>query len=191
MDRLKQRILRDGWVTEDNLINVDGFLNHMVDTELAEEIAREIARAFRGEKITKVLTAEVSGIPLACFTAQRLDVPAVYARRYLSGYGDEETLQSEYFSSGRQKTYVLQVARRCLSEDDRVLLVDDILTNGMSMLALIEIVGKAHADLVGAAVAIEKGYDEGGKALRRMGVRVEPMVVVESVSDGQIVFAES
>ena len=190
MDKLAQRILRDGSVTEDGMIRVDSFLNHMVDTELAEEIAREMTRAFRGEKITKVLTSETSGIALACLVGQRLDVPMVFARRHMFGYREQELYSSEYFSYGRQKTYMLHVSRHCLEEDDRVLIVDDILSNGMSMLALIDIVGKAHAELTGVTVAMEKGFDEGGKALRRMGVHVEPMVIVESVSGGEIVLAE-
>ena len=190
MDKLAQRILKEGSVTEDGIICVDSFLNHMIDTELSEEIAREMVRAFRGEKITKVLTSEASGIALACFVGQRLDVPVVFARRHMVGYREDNVFMSEYFSYGRQKTYLLRVARHCLDEDDRVLIVDDILANGMSMLALIDIVGKAHAELVGVTVAIEKGFDEGGKALRRMGVRVEPMTVVESIADGKIVLAE-
>lgn len=159
-------------------------------TDLVEHVGTALAKRFKGEKITKVLTAESSGIAVACFVGRILDVPVIYAKKYQTGYIDPEVYSTETHSFSLEKSYTLRVSRRYLEEDDRVLLVDDILANGQAILGLAELVSKAGAEVAGVAVAIEKAMQEGGKVLRRMGLRVEALATVERVEDGRIVLAD-
>ena len=190
MEELKRRILSDAVVGEGDIIHVDMFLNHCMDINLMEHMGNALAKRFRGVRITKVLTAESSGIALACFVARALDVPAVYAKKFQTGYIDPEVYSAETHSFSLEKSYTLRVSRRYLEEDDRVLLVDDILANGQAILGLAEIVSKAGAEVSGVAVAIEKAMQEGGKVLRRMGLRVEALATVERIEDGRIILAD-
>ena len=146
-----------------------------------------LAKRFRGEKITKVLTAESSGIALACFVARALGVPAVYAKRFRTGYIDPEVYTAEPHSFVLDKTYTLRVSKKYLTEDDVVLVVDDILSNGQAILSLLELVSKAGGEVAGVAVAIEKAIRDGGRVLRRMGLRVEALATVERVEGERII----
>ena len=190
MDELKRRILNDAEVGEGDIIRVDMFLNHCMDIDLVEKAGAALAKRFKGEKITKVLTAESSGIAVACFVGRVLDVPVIYAKKFQTGYIDPEVYSTETHSFSLEKSYTLRVSRRYLEEDDRVLLVDDILANGQAILGLCELVSKAGAEVAGVAVAIEKAMQEGGKVLRRMGLRVEALATVERIEDGKIVLAD-
>ena len=189
MDDLKRRLLNDAEVGEGNIIRVDMFLNHCMDMDLIEHVGNALAKRFRGEKVTKVLTAESSGIAVACFVGRALDVPVIYAKKFQTGYIDPEVYSAETHSFSLDKSYTLRVSRRYLEEDDRVLLVDDILANGQSALAMLELVSKAGGETVGMGVAIEKRMREGGGVLRRMGVRVEALATVERVEGGRILLA--
>ena len=189
MDDLKRRLLNDAEVGEGNIIRVDMFLNHCMDMDLIEHVGNALAKRFRGEKVTKVLTAESSGIAVACFVGRALDVPVIYAKKFQTGYIDPEVYSTEIHSFSLDKSYTLRVSRRYLDEDDRVLLVDDILANGQSVLGLAEIVSKARAEVAGVAVAIEKAMQDGGKVLRRMGFRVEALACVERVENGRIILS--
>ena len=152
-----------------------------------ERMGDALAKRFRGEKITKVLTAESSGIALACFVARALGVPAVYAKRFRTGYIDPEVYTAETHSFALDKTYTLRVSKKYLTEDDVVLVVDDILSNGQAVLSLLELVSKAGGEVAGVAVAIEKAMRDGGRVLRRMGVRVEALATVERVEGDRII----
>lgn len=187
MEELKRRILNEAVVGEGDIIHVDMFLNHCMDIGLMERMGDALAKRFRGEKITKVLTAESSGIALACFAARALGVPAVYAKRFRTGYIDPEVYTAETHSFTLDKTYTLRVSRKYLTRDDVVLVVDDILSNGQSVLSLLELVSKAGGEVAGVAVAIEKAMREGGRVLRRMGVRVEALATVERVEGDRII----
>ena len=190
MKELKQRILQEALVGEGDIIHVDMFLNHCMDMELMEHMGAELARRFRGEKVTKVLTVESSGIALACFTGRALKVPVIYAKKFQTGYIDPDVYSAETHSFSMEKSYTIRVSKKYLGEEDRVLLVDDILANGQSLLGLAEIVSKARADVAGVAVAIEKAMQDGGKVLRRMGFRVEALACVERVENGRIILAD-
>lgn len=190
MDELKRRILKDAEVGDGDIIRVDMFLNHCMDVELLESVGKALARRFKSEKITKVLTVESSGIAVACFTALSLGVPAVYAKKFQTGYIDPEVYTAEVHSFSMEKSYTIRVSKRYLDEDDRVLLVDDILASGQAALGLLEIVSKARAEAVGVGVAIEKATKDGGDVLRRMGLRVEALAKVDHIEDGRIVLAE-
>ena len=138
----------------------------------------------------KVLTVEASGIAVACFTALALGVPAVYAKKFQTGYIDPDVYAAEVHSFSMEKSYTIRVSRRYLEPDDRVLLVDDILASGQAILGLLEIVSRAGAEAVGVGVAIEKATKDGGEVLRRMGLRVESLVKVERIEDGHIILGE-
>ena len=189
MDELKRRILSDAVVDEGDIIHVDMFLNHCMDMDLMEKMGNALAKRFKGERITKVLTAESSGIALACFVARALDVPAIYAKKFQTGYIDPDVYTAETHSFSMEKSYTLRVSKKYLDEDDVVLLVDDILSNGQAILSLLELVSKSGGEVAGVAVAIEKGMRDGGKVLRRMGIRVEALATVVRIDDGHIVLA--
>ena len=191
MDELKRRILSEAVVGEGDMIRVDMFLNHCMDMGLMERMGNALAKSFKGERITKVLTAESSGIALACFTARALNVPVLYAKKFQTGYIDPDVYSADTHSFSLDKSYTLRVSRRYLTSEDRVLLVDDILSNGQAALSLLELVSKSGAEVAGMGVAIEKKMWEGGSVLRRMGVRVEALAVVERIEGDRIILADS
>lgn len=190
MDELKRRIRKEAVVGEGDIIHVDMFLNHCMDMDLMEKMGNELARRFRGDKITKVLTAESSGIALACFTARALDVPVIYAKKFQAGYIDPDVYSAETHSFTLAKTYTLRVSKKYLDEDDIVLLVDDILANGQTLLSLLELVSKSGGEVAGVGVAIEKAMRDGGKVLRRMDLRVEALATVERIEGAEIILAD-
>ena len=183
MEELKRRILSDAVVGEGDIIHVDMFLNHCMDINLMEHMGNALAKRFRGVRITKVLTAESSGIALACFVARALDVPAVYAKKFQTGYIDPEVYSAETHSFSLEKSYTLRVSKKYL-------VVDDILSNGQSTLALLELVSKAGGEVAGVAVAIEKAMRDGGRVLRRMGIRVEALATVERIEGDRIILKD-
>lgn len=189
MDELKRRILSDAVVGEGDIIHVDMFLNHCMDMGLMERMGNALAKRFRGERITKVLTAESSGIALACFTARAIGVPVLYAKKFQTGYIDPDVYSADTHSFSLDKSYTLRVSKRYLTSDDLVLLVDDILSNGQTMLSLLELVSKAGGETAGVGVAIEKSMREGGKVLRRMGIRVEALATVDHIEGNKIILA--
>ena len=189
MEELKKRILKEAEVGEGDIIRVDMFLNHCMDVALLERIGKALAKRFKGERVDKVLTVEASGIAVACFTALALGVPAVYAKKFQTGYIDPDVYSADTHSFSLDKSYTLRVSKRYLTAEDRVLLVDDILSNGQAILSLLELVSKAGGEAVGVGVAIEKAMREGGKVLRRMGLRVEALATVEAIEAGRIILA--
>ena len=190
MEELKKRIFKEAEVGEGDIIRVDMFLNHCMDVALLERIGKALAKRFKGERVDKVLTVEASGIAVACFTALALGVPAVYAKKFQTGYIDPDVYAAEVHSFSMEKSYTIRASRRYLEPDDRVLLVDDILASGQAILGLLEIVSRAGAEAVGVGVAIEKATKDGGEVLRRMGLRVESLVKVERIEDGRIILGE-
>ena len=186
---LRKRIEEDATVSGE-IIHVDTFLNHQLDLKLIDQIGAELAKAYRGKKVTKVLTSESSGIPIACFTAYALGVPAIYAKRFMTGYMDSDVYSAEVHSFSLEKSFTLRVSKKCLDEDDVVLIVDDILSNGQDILGLLEIVARAGAEAAGVAVAIEKAGKDGGRVLRQMGIPLYSAVTVEGIEDGEIKFRE-
>lgn len=190
MDRLKKRILEQSNVSQGDIIHVDMFLNHCLDTDLIQDIGARLARRFKAQRPTKVLTAESSGIPIAVFAAHTLGLPAVYAKKYQADFIDPDVYATEVHSFYIDKSFTLRVSKRYLEEGDRVLIVDDILSSGQAVLGLIDLVSQAGAKVVGVGVAMEKAGKEGGQLLRQMGFRVEALVTVERVADGKILFAE-
>lgn len=190
MKLLEDRILKDGVIKEGGVVKVDSFLNHQMDISLINEIGREFARLFGDEKVTKILTVEASGIGIACITAQYFGVPVVFAKKSESKNLDGDIYTAPVLSFTKGKEYIIRVAKRFLSPEDRVLIIDDFLAKGKAVLGLRSIVEQAGATLVGAGICIEKGFQEGGKILRESGVRVESLAIVELDENGNITFRQ-
>ena len=190
MQQLKERILREGRVLPGNIVKVDGFLNHRVDTALMGDIADEFARYFDTNNITMVLTAEASGIALATVCAQKYGVPMVFAKKAKSDNNEGGQYQSDIFSYTYKKKVTLIVAQEWLGPDDKVLIIDDFMAKGYAMRGLIDIVQKAGAQLMGIGIAVEKGFQDGGDSLRREGYDVHSLAIIDAVDGGKIVFRE-
>ncbi len=182
MRLLEDRIRRDGIVRAGNVLKVDSFLNHQMDIALFGEIGKEFKRIFDGCDVTKILTIEASGIGIACITAQFFDVPVVFAKKSKTKNiaGEVYTSKVESFTHGRM--YDIIVSKDFLKPEDRVLIIDDFLANGSALQGLISLVRDAGATLVGAGIAIEKGFQPGGRMLRGQGIRVESLAIVEAMS---------
>ena len=183
MELLKERIRKDGKVRGTDVLKVDSFLNHQMDIDLFEEIGKEFARRFEGEKITKILTIEASGIGIACIAARYFHVPVVFAKKNQTKNiaGDVYTSKVESFTHGR--VYDIIVSKDYLGPDDKVLIIDDFLANGAALMGLSQLVKDAGATLVGCGIVIEKGFQPGGKMLRDKGVRVESLAIVDAMSE--------
>ncbi|MCI8503131.1 MAG: xanthine phosphoribosyltransferase [Dorea sp.] len=192
MELLKERIRRDGKIKEGNVLKVDSFLNHQMDVSLFHEIGKEFRRRFAGESINKILTIEASGIGIACVVAEVFGVPVVFAKKTQTKNiaGDVYTTKVESFTHGR--VYDIIVAKEFLGEGDRVLVIDDFLANGKALEGLSELVKLSGAELVGAGVVIEKGFQVGGELIRSKGIHLESLAIVESMDEktGEIEFRE-
>ena len=192
MQLLKDRIQKDGIVREGGVLKVDSFLNHQMDIELFEEIGKEFRRRFAEEEINKILTIEASGIGIACIVAQYFHVPVVFAKKTKTKNiaGDVYTSRVESFTHGR--VYDIIVSKVFLGPEDKVLLIDDFLANGKALEGLAQLVQDAGAELVGAGIVIEKGFQRGGDAIREKGIHLESLAIVESMdaTTGEITFRE-
>ncbi len=190
MQLLKNRILQDGVVRAGNVLKVDSFLNHQMDVALFDEMGKEFYSRFSDEGVTKILTVEASGIGIACLAARHFDVPVVFAKKTQTSNLDPETYQAPVHSFTHGKDYMVRVSKKYLLKEDRVLLIDDFLANGEALRGLASIVAQAGATIVGAGIAIEKGFQDGGKQLRESGMRVESLAIIESMENGHIVFRD-
>lgn len=181
MEILKQRILKDGHIKAGNIIKVDSFLNHQMDIQLLNQIGEEFAKRFADQKITKILTIEASGIGIAALTSGHFGyVPVIFAKKTLSKNLDGELYKSKVHSFTKGITYDVQVSKKYLSPEDNILIIDDFLAKGQALLGLIDIVKQSGAKLAGCGIVIEKGFQDGGKILREMGVRLESLAIIKS-----------
>ena len=183
MQLLKDRIRKDGKIKSGDVLKVDSFLNHQMDIKLFEEIGKEFKRRFSDADINKILTIEASGIGIACIVAQYFDVPVVFAKKSKTKNiaGDVYTTKVESFTHG--KVYDIMVAKEFLGAGDKVLLIDDFLANGKALEGLAAVVNDSGAELIGAGIVIEKGFQPGGDRLRADGIRVESLAIVESMDE--------
>lgn len=181
MNFLEERILKDGLIKAGNVLKVDSFLNHQMDVALLDEIGKEFYRRFQDLPITKVLTIEASGIAIAYAAARCFGVPMVFAKKAKSINidGDMYTAEVESFTH-KNKNQVI-VSKKFLSADDNVLIVDDFLANGCALQGLISITEAAGATVAGIGIAIEKGFQFGGRSIRNLGYRLESLAIVESM----------
>lgn len=190
MELLEQRILKDGVVKKGNVLKVDSFLNHQMDTQLFSEMGKEFKRLFADKPINKILTIEASGIGIACVVAQHFQVPVVFAKKTQSINLDGDVYSSQIESFTHKRVYDVIVSKKYLGEDDHILIIDDFLANGCAVNGLIDIIEHAGATVEGIGIAIEKGQQIGGKILRERGYQVESLAIIESMNDetGEIVF---
>ena len=190
MNFLEERILKDGLVKEGNVLKVDSFLNHQMDVELLDEIGAEFKRRFAGIDITKVLTIEASGIGIACFAAKHFGVPMVFAKKSKSVNIDGDVLVAEVESFTHKNKNNVIVSKRFLGEGDKVLIIDDFLANGCALQGLISITESAGATVAGIGIAIEKGFQIGGRVIRNLGYKLESLAIVDAMdaAEGTITF---
>lgn len=190
MNFLEEKITKEGIVKEGNVLKVDSFLNHQMDIELFNEMGKEWKKRFEGKNINKIITIEASGIGIACIVAQHFGVPVVFAKKSksINLEGDMYTAEVESFTH-KNKNQVI-VSKKFLNEDDHVLLIDDFLANGCALQGLIQIVHSAGATVEGIGIAVEKGFQAGGRMIRNLGYQLESLAIVESMDwkTGEITF---
>ena len=189
MKALKERILRDGKCFEGGILKVDNFINHQMDPILMKSIAVEFVRRFASTKINKILTIEASGIAPAIMVGYLLELPVVFAKKKKPSTM-ENMLTTTVYSFTKDRSYEVCVSSDYLCPGDKVLFIDDFLANGCALLGLIDIVKKSGATLEGAGIVIEKGFQSGGQQIRDMGVRLESLAIIESMSDTSLTFRE-
>ena len=190
MKLLEERIRKDGVVKEGNILKVDSFLNHQMDVDLFNEMGREFFRLFGDCPVNKILTIEASGIGIAVIAAQHFHVPVVFAKKAQSVNLDGEMYSTKIESFTHKRTYDVIVAKKFLSSEDHILVIDDFLANGCAVNGLIDLILSAGATVEGVGIAVEKGFQTGGKLIRDKGIRVESLAIFDSMNaqTGEIVF---
>ena len=190
MKLLEDRIRKDGVVKPGNILKVDSFLNHQMDVELFNKMGEEFKRLYADAPITKILTIEASGIGIACIAAQHFHVPVVFAKKSQSVNLDGEMYTAKIESFTHKRTYDVIVAKKFISPDDHILIIDDFLANGCACLGLIDIIRSAGATVEGVGIAVEKGFQKGGELIRKQGIRVESLAIIERMDEvtGEITF---
>lgn len=192
MNFLEERIVKDGVVKPGNVLKVDSFLNHQMDIDLFNQMGEEFKKRFADKPINKILTIEASGIGIACIVAQHFQVPVVFAKKSksINIEGDMYVAEVESFTH-RCKNQVM-VSQKFLGPEDHVLIIDDFLANGCALQGLIQIVQSAGGTVEGIGIAVEKGFQAGGRMIRNLGYQLESLAIVESMDaeTGTICFRE-
>ena len=181
MNFLEQKICEDGVIKEGNILKVDNFLNHQIDVDIIRQVAHEFKRRFKGEEVNKILTIEASGIAIAMLLGDMYDVPVVFAKKGQTANSTDDKYVAHAYSFTHKKMNNVFVSRPDLSENDKVLIVDDFLADGQASQALIDIVHQAGGKVVGIGIAIEKGQQQGGRLLREAGYHLESIAIIESM----------
>ena len=187
MNVLENKILEEGKVLEGNVLKVNTFLNHQVDIKLLEKMAEDSYEFFKEHEINKILTIEASGIAIGTVFAQKFDVPLVFAKTRKSSNTDLDSYEAEINSFTKKTVSTVYVSRLVLDENDKVLIVDDFLAEGNAVYGLLDIINQAKAEVVGINIAIEKGFQNGGKNLRADGYRLYSQAIIEKFEDGEVV----
>lgn len=192
MKLLEDRIRKDGVLKEGNVLKVDNFLNHQMDIELFSEMGKEWKRLFADRPINKILTIEASGIGIACVAAQYFDVPVVFAKKAKSINIEGDVYSTKIESFTHKRVYDVIVSKKFIGPEDHVLIIDDFLANGCALNGLIELVEAAGATVEGIGIAIEKGFQSGGRIIREKGIRLESLAIVDGMNaeTGEIQFRE-
>ena len=181
MNFLEEKILSDGVVKKGDILKVDNFLNHQIDTNIIRQIACELKRRFEGEQVDKVITIEASGISIATIMGNLYGVPVVFAKKGETANSTDDKYVSEAYSFTHKRMNQVFISRPYLHAGERILIVDDFLADGQAVHALIDIVQQAGAKVVGIGIAIEKGQQQGGRTLRNEGYHLESIAIVESM----------
>ncbi len=188
MKLLEERILKDGKILADGVLNVDSFLHQTIDPELLSSCGEEWKRLFADSGVTKILTIESTGIAIAAIAALHLNVPMIYARKTTASFSKKEYSSAKAISFTHGHEYNVSVPKNSILKGDRILILDDWLANASAMKALIKLTEDCGAEVVGCGVAIEKVYKGGGNSIRNAGYRVESLAMISSISDKEISF---
>ena len=188
MRALEEKILKEGKVFPGHVLNVGSFLNQQIDAAFMKEMGDEIARLFKDEGVTKILTVETSGIAIALAAAQSMGVNLVFAKKRQTANMDDSVYSANVYSYTHKREYKISVSKEYISAGERVLLVDDFLANGAALAGLVELCESAGACVVGCSVAIEKGFQQGGDNLRKKGYRVESLAIIDKMTDETLEF---
>ena len=188
MEALKQKILEEGKGIGKDIVKVDMFLNHRIDTKLLFAMGEAWAEEFRDEKPDLVLTVEASGIAMAVAAAHALgDLPVVFAKKSNTAVLTSETVQAGVYSFTHKTQNIIRIERRYLPEGSRVLIIDDFLADGQAVNGMMNLCEQQKAQVVGGGIAIEKGCQPGGQQLRDAGVHVKSLAIVDRIENGKIV----
>lgn len=185
---LEEKILSEGTVLPGDILKVDCFLNHCLDVSFLLEMGKEIARLYEGLGVNKIVTIETSGIPIAFAAAQFMNVPVVFVKKDKSGNISDKVFSSRVESFTKKNVYDAVVSKEFLGKDDKVLVIDDFLAKGNALTGVIDILNQAGAELLGCAIAIEKGFQGGGDELRAKGIRIDSLALIESMTDTSLTF---
>ena len=188
MKLLEEKIATEGIAIGTDILKVDMFLNHQMDVELLDEMGKEFKRLFADSGATKVVTIESSGIAIAVFVAKYLGLPALFAKKSKHKNVGDDVYSANSYSFTHGKEYTMIVSKKYLNKGDKVLIIDDFMAGGNACNALIDIINQAGAEVVGIGIAIEKGFQPGGKNLREKGYKVRSLAIVDSMNDGEISF---
>lgn len=188
MNVLEERICREGRILPGNIVKVDGFLNHQIDTALMGKLADEFARRFDLSKVTKILTAEASGIAMSAICVYRWGLPMVFAKKAKSDNIEGGLLQSRIMSYTYKKQVTLIAAKDWLKPEDKILILDDFMARGEAIRGLIDLVKQSGAELVGIGIAVEKGFQHGGDGLRQEGYPIESLAIIDGADENGFQF---
>lgn len=192
MKLLEEKILKDGTVRPGGIVKVDNFLNHQLDVGLLDECGKEFARLFKDKKITKILTIEASGIAIAICAARYMgNIPVVFAKKAQTKNVDEDVYQTPVMSFTHGREFMVRVAKKYISVDDKLLIIDDFLANGKAVLGLLDIAEQAKAEVVGVGICVEKVFQDGGAIVRDMGVEVHSLAMIDLDENGDMKFVQS
>jgi xanthine phosphoribosyltransferase len=190
MKLMEERILEEAQLLDGGIIKVDGFLNHRMDIALIDEVGKEFYKIFGNLGVTQILTVEASGIGIACLTARYFNVPVIFAKKSDSKNLVGELYTSEVYSFTKGKSYTVRVEKKFLNKNDKILLIDDFLANGKALLGLLDICSQAGAEVVGAGICIEKNFQDGGDKIRKMGINLHSMAVIDFDENGKLYFVQ-
>ncbi len=185
---LEEKIQNYGEIIGNDIVKVDMFLNHQIDVNLLCEIGKEFKKLFANEKINKILTIEASGIGIACITAQYFNVPVVFAKKGIHRNVGNDIYSGEVFSFTKNINTQIGVSKKYITDKDHILIIDDFLANGAAVKGLISLCKQAGATVEGVGICVEKGFQPGGKELRKMGLHLESLAIIDSIDDGKITF---
>ncbi|WP_288657956.1 xanthine phosphoribosyltransferase [uncultured Limosilactobacillus sp.] len=188
MRELEEKIKEYGTVLPGNVLKVDAFLNHQVDPELMLHVGQEFARLFADAGVTKVWTVESSGIAPAVMTGLAMKVPVVFARKHKSLTLNQNMYVADVYSYTKKTTNRISISKKYVSQDDKVLMIDDFLAKGQAVEGMLEIADQAGVQVAGAGIVIEKSFQPGAKELKDRGIRLESLARIKSLADNQIEF---
>ena len=191
MQELKDAIARYGKGIDQDIVKVDMFLNHRIETGLLFRMGEELANRFREDQPDLVLTVEASGIALAVTTAHALgDIPVVFAKKAATVVQSPDVAQAKVYSFTHKRENIIRVDKKFLPKGSRVLIVDDFLADGQACQGMMALCAQTGCEVIGIGIGIEKGFMPGGKNIRAMGVNIQSLAVVTGIEDGKILLAD-